>query len=169
MSMTEVDAFLQSLMTTAPAHLVTQVAWAWPICETLHFIGLVLMTGVVGVIDLHVLGGLRGIGFNALHRLLPWGIVGFVLCLTTGAMFFAAAPEQYFYNQAFHIKATALLFMGLNVTAFYLWAAPRLARGDGAAPAPAFARFMALLSLLLMVVVIGAGRMLTFFRPPFNW
>ena len=35
---------------------VLALPWAWPLCETFHFIGLCLLIGIVGMFDLRVLG-----------------------------------------------------------------------------------------------------------------
>ncbi len=42
--------------------------WVWPISESLHFCGLVLMAGTVGTFDMRVLGLGKGITPAALHR-----------------------------------------------------------------------------------------------------
>src|SRR5581483_5331404 len=47
---------------------VTKVPWMWPTCETLHFIGLCLLFGIVFLIDLRMLGIMKGVSFTALHR-----------------------------------------------------------------------------------------------------
>ena len=84
--------------------------WLWPFCETLHFMGLALLVGVVGVFDLRMLGMARGLPLGPLQRLMPWAILGFVVNLITGFMFFAGDPFQYIHNIAFAFK---LLFIGI--------------------------------------------------------
>src|SRR5688572_9341892 len=83
-------AAVQDLVTTRP--------WIWPAAETLHFIGLSLLFGVLFAINLRLLGGLRAVSFASLHRMLPWGMLGFGVNLITGMLFFIAAPEQYTEN-----------------------------------------------------------------------
>ena len=56
---------------------ITESKWMWPTCETLHFIGLSLLLGVVFLVDLRMLGVMKNVSFPTLHRLLPWGISGF--------------------------------------------------------------------------------------------
>ena len=34
--------------------------WGWPICETVHFLGLSLLVGTVGMFDLRLLGWASG-------------------------------------------------------------------------------------------------------------
>ncbi|HYV33140.1 MAG TPA: hypothetical protein VEO53_18780, partial [Candidatus Binatia bacterium] len=53
--------------------------WVWPASETLHFIGLALLLGVVLVVNLRMLGIGKNLPFAALHRMLPLGILGFAI------------------------------------------------------------------------------------------
>src|SRR6267154_2035210 len=80
------------------------VPWIWPACETLHFIGLALLMGCVGVLDLRMLGLAKGLELKPLQRLIPWGVGGFALNLVTGALFFIGNPYQYIRNIAFGYK-----------------------------------------------------------------
>ena len=60
------------------------IPWLWPLCETLHFIGLALLMAVVGLLDLRMLGFAKDIPLGPLQRLTPWGILGFAINLVTG-------------------------------------------------------------------------------------
>lgn len=161
------DALIDWLYGGWVSHLMNGYRWTWPIAESVHFTGLILLAGTVGAFDLRLLGLARGIRPAALHRLLRFGIAGFVLSLVTGLMFICGAPEQYFYNHAFHFKAASLLAMGINVSLFYRleFATVRALGPDERAPRRA--QVMAAISLFLLVAVMLFGRMLTFFRPPY--
>jgi hypothetical protein len=37
-------------------HFIGARAWVWPLCETFHFFGIVLLIGGVGLFDLRILG-----------------------------------------------------------------------------------------------------------------
>ena len=108
------SAILQSFSTwlkaTSLSWFVTHYPWVWPAAETLHFIGLAMLIGIVGLMDLRLLGLAKRLPFAALHRLLPCAISGFVICLVTGALFFAGDPFQYIQNAVFGFK---LLFIVL--------------------------------------------------------
>ena len=80
------------LESTPVGAFVNDYTWAWPIAESFHFIGLCLLIGTVGLFDLRLLGIGKQIPLSALHRLIPWGIFGFAINVTTGSMFLAAAP-----------------------------------------------------------------------------
>ena len=110
----------------------------------------------------------RGIPFQAIHRLIPWGIGAYLLNVLTGIVFFLGHPDQYFYNNAFRFKALFMAVAGLNVIAFYGTSAFRdLATLKGGMEAPMRAKIIAGTSLAMWVSVLICGRLLTFFRPPF--
>jgi hypothetical protein len=152
---------------TPVSSFVLTYRWVWPISETLHFCGLTLMAGTVGMFDLRVLGVGRGIAPSSLHRLLRYGLAGFALSVLTGLLFIAGTPDQYFYNLAFKVKVVCLLLTGLNALLFYSLEFKQVAALGPSEDAPFGAKFMAAVSLLLLAGVMCAGRMLTFFRPPY--
>src|ERR1044071_1217352 len=82
--------------------------WGWPAAESVHFIGLSLLVGMIFLFDLRLLGLGKRIPIAALHKLIPWGLSGYALNLLSGSFFLMAAPDQYIYNPAFHFK---MLFM----------------------------------------------------------
>src|SRR5678815_4053003 len=86
----------------SPVATLMRTAWAWPIAESLHFLGLCLLVGTIGAFDLRLLGVGKRIPIEAMHRFIPWGIAGFVLNASTGAMFLLTEPDQYIYNPSFH-------------------------------------------------------------------
>jgi len=140
--------------------------WGWPIVEIVHFTGLCLLFGAVGTFDLRMLGAVKGVSMNALHRLIPFGIAGFALSVASGVMFVVAAPDQYIYNPAWQTKMALLAVAGLNMAGFYLTTARRVkALGPDDAP-PLAARVFAGVSLAAWLGVIAAGRVITAFRPP---
>ena len=82
--------------------------WEWPIAESLHFVGLSMLIGTVGIFDLRLMGVARRIPLSALHRLIPWGIAGFVVNILTGICFITNAAGQYMYNPAFQLKMLSM-------------------------------------------------------------
>ena len=136
----------------------------WPIAETLHFIGLCLLIGAVGIFDLRLVGVGKSVPVRALKRLLPWGVSGFILCIGTGLLFVAGnafAPGEYLKNISFLFKMLCLVLAGLNLLAFHLTgmnqAVDAVGSGDDA---PFGAKAMGAASLALWVGVIVFGRFL---------
>lgn len=140
-------------------------AWAWPLAESVHFIGLSLLIGSVGIFDLRLLGLAPRIPLAALHRLIPWGLLGFALNVTTGLLFLMTEPDQYILNPAFHFKMLFILFAGLNALMFYLTVGETALAPAVAVRAPRAAVVIGAISLSLWLCVIIAGRFLTFYRP----
>ena len=119
-----------------------------------------LLLGIVLVVNLRMLGIGRNLSFAALHRLLPWGILGFSINSITGMLFFIATPEQYTQNVAFHWKMVLLLLAGVNVLYFTVFDEPwALQAGDDA---PLASKVIAASAIFLWVGVIYCGRMLPF-------
>jgi hypothetical protein len=132
--------------------------WGWPIMEIVHFTGLCLLIGAVGAFDLRMVGLVTNISLPALHKLVPFGVLGFVLSACSGFLFVVSAPDQYLYNPAWQLKMALLGVAGLNMALFYLTAA----RGLRALPAgvvpPLIARVFAGVSLTAWFGVIACGR-----------
>ena len=145
-------------------------AWGWTVAEIVHFTGLCLLIGTVGMFDLRMIGLVKGLSMAALHKLVPYGVLGFVLSATSGFMFVVSTPDQYLYNPAWQTKMVLLALAGLNMALFYAVAAKRVyTLGPDEAP-PLAARVFAAVSLLSWFGVIAAGRVITAFRPPsFFW
>src|SRR4026208_211241 len=89
--------------------------WVWPLCETLHFMGLARLIGIVGVFDLRMLGMAKALPVGPLQRLMPWAIAGFTINLVTGFLFFAGDPFQYIHNVAFALRVICIGGAGANV------------------------------------------------------
>ena len=144
--------------------------WAWPLCETFHFIGVCLLIGIVGTFDLRVLGVARGLPLASLKRLLPWGVFGFVLCVITGLLFVLGIRANLVGDNAFDVimrdlwLQLKLLFMalaGLNLLAFYVTGTARAADAVGAGDdAPPLAKAIAGASLFLWLGVVVFGRLI---------
>ena len=101
------------------ARYVNDEPWTWISSETLHFIGLSLLVGIVLLIDLRALGVLRAVPFTALERLLPWAALGFAVNIVTGMLFFVARPDFYTENPAFYWKLLFVLLASANTLYFF--------------------------------------------------
>jgi len=139
---------------------VTDTPWMWPTCETMHFIGLSLLCGVVFVVDLRILGVMKGVSFASLHRLLPWAALGFGVNVVTGMLFFVGIPGQYIHNAAFYWKIGLVMLAGANALYFTLFDEPwSLGPGEDA---PLTAKIAASSAMVLWIAVMYCGSMLPF-------
>jgi hypothetical protein len=156
-----------TLRTSPPGVWIRHSVWGWPVLESLHFIGMSVLIGTIGLFDLRLLGFARGVPYAALHRLIPVGIGAYTLNLLTGLCFLSGMPDQYLWNPAFRFKLAFMAVAGLNVLFFYSRVFKRLGTLAADAAPPLGARVAGAVSLTMWIGVMSAGRLLTFFRPPY--
>ena len=143
--------------------------WAWPLCEILHFVGLILLFGAVGTFDLRMLGVGKGLPLSLLNRLVPWGIFGFGLCVITGLIFVTGIESNIGTHPYIVLKTNAWLqwkliliaLAGLNLLAFHLTGMQK--KIETLAPydeAPRLAKVMCGLSLVIWLGVVYCGRLI---------
>jgi hypothetical protein len=134
--------------------------WAWKSLETIHFMGLCLLFGVVLVANLRLLGWMRNAPLEGFHRLLPWGVWGFVANSVTGMLFFIGQAFQYVENPAFHLKMLCILVAGADV--LYLTWHEEVWEMEAGATASALVKVLAASQIVLWIGVIYFGRMLPY-------
>ena len=143
--------------------------WGWPIIESIHFLGLCLLIGTVGLFDLRLLGVANTISISELHRLVPIGVAGYLINVLTGTMFLSTAPDQYLYNPAVQTKFFFMLVAGLNMIYFYASTATDIKSGSVNSRLISRAKLIAAISLACWCAVIISGRLITYYRPPYHW
>jgi hypothetical protein len=160
------EALRHFFMKLPMRHVMMDTRWAWPTAESIHFLGLTMLIGTVGMFDLRLMGIGRQIAPAALHRLIKYGVMGFCMNVLTGLCFLSAAPDQYIYNPAFRWKVIFLTCAGLNIAVFYTSQFRKVRTLGPGEEIPRVARLVGFASLSLWMGVITAGRLLTFYRPP---
>jgi len=144
---------------------MTHDKWWWAFLMDLHFLGLVLLIGTVGALDLRIMGFARQLPLEPLHRLVPWSLAGFGINLVTGLLAFIGMPEFYTLDYAFWVKLLAILLLGMNAAAFYLSGVfdgvKDLGPGEDA---PLSAKLVAASSLGLWFAVIILGRYIQYYQ-----
>ena len=147
------------------ADLMTANKYWWAFMMALHFIGLVMIIGAVGALDLRMLGFAKEFPIASMHRFVPWALAGFAINVVTGILAFIGMPDFYTYDIAFWIKILAILLLGLNAAAFYLTDTFKVVEHMGPGEdAPPPAKFIAASSLLLWFGVITFGRYIQFYQ-----
>ncbi|MGC4029784.1 MAG: hypothetical protein QM696_13040 [Steroidobacteraceae bacterium] len=142
-------------------------AWVWSVCEMIHYVGMSLIVGLIGLLDLRILGFCKSLPIGALKPFVPIAIAGFVANLITGFIFVSGnpvgGPGAYLDNLSFQCKLVVLGIAFINLVIFRLtglehevYATP--ANGD----APGSAKVIAVVSLLSWAFIIFFGRMLMY-------
>ena len=150
-------AFFEWLTSSPWANAMNGPEWAFPVVESLHFIGFALLIGTIAIVDFRLLGLMRRLHepaelAAALNR---FTLAGLALMLTTGPLMFSADAVRYHVNPSFQIKMNVLLV----TLVFYFAIHRRLVRRG---LSPMMAKVLAVVSLTLWTTVIGAGRMIAF-------
>ena len=155
--------------TSAISTVALYSRWAWPAAETVHFLGLSLSFGVLLAVNLRILGVMRQIPFADVHRLLPWGMLGFGANLITGMFFFVGQPGQYTSSTPFYWKIVFLVIAGANFLYLTVFGKPwgRAAGSEARFDASVVDKAMAIVSMAAWLAVLYAGRMLPFLGKAF--
>ncbi|MFC4255747.1 DUF6644 family protein [Croceibacterium xixiisoli] len=141
---------------------VREVGWVYPWVNVLHLLGLVMLVGGIGLLDLRVLGLFRDLPLAILSRVLtPVAVIGFVVQLLTGLLLFAADGPTLANAALFQAKLVLLALVMVNAGAFRVaWARqPAHIRRH---PTPAL-RLSALASLLLWLTIAALGRLIAYY------
>lgn len=132
---------------------------AYPLANTLHLLGLVLLVGGIGLLDLRVAGAFRALPLAPLARYMtPLALAGLAILLPTGAILFAADAVALAQSDMFLRKLVLIAIALVNALAFrWLWQS-RFEAGV----VPAGAKLMALASLALWLAVATLGRLIAY-------
>lgn len=135
--------------------LATHIAetWWFPLLESLHVVGMVVLIGAILMVDLRLMRIAAGHYSHTtlIEELTPWAWAGFVLACVTGVGLFITRASAYVENTAFLIKVVLLILAGANVA----WLHGRTLR----TPAhPFMLRSAGAVSLVVWAGVVLTGR-----------
>ncbi|RUU01060.1 hypothetical protein EOD23_22210 [Mesorhizobium sp. USDA-HM6] len=151
--------FLAGIEQLAPARWLKASFVAYPVVNALHVMAIgALLTSVV-LMDLRICGAFRSLPQAAFVALLRrTALVAFAGALVTGLLLFSVKASTYAATTVFLVKMTLILLAGINFLAFR-W----LGRGRGGdEPAGGLAAMLAVLSMMLWISVLMAGRLIGF-------
>lgn len=155
-------SFLESLTFGPVGTFVATTLWAYPLLETLHSLGMALLVGALGLVNLRVIGYKAELPLLGTRELLPIAWIGFVVNAVSGALLFTSDAVYFFDSWTFRIKMTLIVLGGLNAWLLgrRMFAPARAAGGDFAPSTGA--KLIAASSLVFWVGAIVAGRLLAY-------
>lgn len=135
--------------------------WVYPAANVLHIVGVVLLIGGIGVVDLRVAGLLRRLPLVPLSRVLtPIAVAGLIVQACSGLVMFAADGEALAGSATFRLKLVLIAAALANAIAFRMaWRRRPNKLGFVLLPV---ARLSAVLSILLWFSVATAGRLIAY-------
>jgi hypothetical protein len=157
----------QWLEQTSIGATIRDSSWLFPVIESIHVLGIVVLVGSTGLFDLRLLGRgfLRDRPVSQVKReATPWVWSSFAVMAVTGSLMFSHEATKCYTSWFFRIKVVLIALAGLNAMIFELGAYRRLAAWDDAdTVAPRSARVAAWASLTLWAFIVGAGRGIAYF------
>lgn len=134
---------------------------AYPIANLVHILGLVMLVGGIGILDLRLIGFFRRIPTAALaSALTPIAAAGLVLMLPSGATMFASDAATLVNSWTFRTKLLLIALAVANAIAFrFLWH-KHIDEWD--LKPPRWGQTMAAASILLWLTVAALGRWIAY-------
>ena len=161
---TLVQGWFQWLENTGLAATVRESVWAYPIVETVHILGFVILVGSAAMFDLRLLGASRRLPVSATARhLLTSSRASLLVVVPSGLLLFMSNATALSINPAFRLKLVLLAAAGLNAYIFHRWPFKTVKVWNRKVRAPAAAKISAVISLLLWAGVITCGRFIAYF------
>ena len=154
----------QWLEQTSVGTAIRESLWLFPVIETVHIFGIILLVGGTSILDLRLMGlTFRDEPVSKLaQQFLPWAWAGFIIQVTTGLLMFASEATKMYGNLGFQIKMLLILLAGVNAFAFHMLAYRKVATWDDAPVAPLSARCAGCFLILLWFGIAAAGRWIAF-------
>ena len=157
----QVAPIFLALQESALGHAMRSSPVLYPAVEILHIIGFVVLVGSILALDLRMLGLGRAIAIAPMAQLLlPLSRFGFLLAISMGFLLFSADASHVVRNPAFQAKLLLIAAALVNVVIAHRGPWRRVALWHGEAPAGA--KVTALVSLLLWLGVVCAGRLIAY-------
>jgi hypothetical protein len=130
-------------------------AWAYPLLEVLHLLGVALLLGNLVLLELRVFGLGAALPAQPLARLsLTLASAGFVLAAGSGLTMFGTMPQELLSNRVFTAKMFLIMLAACNAAWFH--ARGSLDKLDGPA------RALMVVSTLIWLLVLSCGRWIAY-------
>ena len=126
-----------------------------------HAVGLAVLVGSVTVIDLSLLGFVRGISQRAMAGLVKFAWFGLFVNATSGVALFFSEANKAFYSWSFRLKIS-LMVLGVISTVILNRTVLLPARAGVANRSQANVKLQVFISLALWMSVIVVGRLMSY-------
>jgi len=154
--------FLAWLDDTPLSHWIAETTWVYPTLETMHTVGMALLIGSLGLIDLRVLGFKPELPLTETQRLLPLTWLGFTLNAFSGTLLFISDSVMFYSSYTFRIKIALIVLGGINAALLGRTVFQTSASAGASSPPTAGAKWIAGTSLVFWFGAIIAGRLIAY-------
>lgn len=159
-----VQGFVTWLSETPPSVLIQNVAWIIPLTQVIHICCIAIVMAAMALIDFRLLGlGGRSMSVSDLvTRHLPWVWSALVVLLISGSILIIGEPARSLMNPAFILKMSMLICVIVVTLTFQSAIQRNVAFWELSAPRRNAAKLMALVSILLLIAIVFAGRWIAY-------
>lgn len=134
-------------------------AYVW--ANLVHLLGLVMLVGGIGLLDLRIAGLFKSIPAQAASRVLTrFAVAGLILQVPSGFTLFAADAVPLMRSETFRWKMVLIAVALANAVAFRVLWRRHIDGIDPFIPLPA--RFMAAMSVALWLWIGALGRLIAY-------
>ncbi len=157
-------AFCEWLSNTPLSLLIQNVSWIIPTVQSIHILCIAIVISSVFMLDLRLLKVIgRGQPTAAYaNRFLPWIWITLPVLLVTGSILIIAEPARSLENPSFQLKMSVLILAMITTFVFQRPLARDPAFWEESPGREVTAKAIALLSLVLWIVIVFAGRWIAY-------
>jgi len=162
--MSSILELAETIQNSAFGVTLAESAYAFPIIEGIHLIGLSISVGLIILTDLRLIGVfLRHIPvLDVLHGLRPFVLGGFAVIFISGSLLFWSEAATVLASPPFPFKLFFIFLGGLNALYFEFVLAKQKPVQENHAVLPKKVRYAGLASLTLWTLVIICGRLIPY-------
>ncbi len=158
------QTLLLALQNTGIAVAIREGNNFFPWIECVHVLGLTIVIGSIGIVDL------RLIGLTSRDRtvaqttagVLPLTWCAFALAAITGALLFCSNAVTYAHNSYFQAKIALIAIAGLNMSIYHILSAGRAGDWRTGGQTPLRFKIVGAASLSLWIGIVACGRWIGF-------
>jgi uncharacterized membrane protein len=160
------DDFINWLSATPVSLVIQKAFWIIPTVQTVHILAISVVLAAMAMFDLRLLGlaGKRNSIAAYSRRFMPWLWVALVVLAASGSILIVGEPKRALGNVFFLLKM-CMLATAIIVTLGFQVVLKRDLKSGGSDLAPTHftvAKITGLLSLVLWVGIVVAGRLIAY-------
>jgi hypothetical protein len=155
-------AFLEWLQGTPVGVMVAESLWGYPTFETMHTLGMAMLIGSLGLINLRILGYKPELPLVGVRQLLPLAWLGFTLNAISGALLFTSDAVYFFESYTFRIKMVLIVLGGINAALLGQKVFREAAAGAPPVAVTTGAKWLAGTSLVFWFAAVCGGRLIAY-------
>ena len=163
----DLQAFFETLQDGALASSIRESTMLYPILLSTHLMGMGLFGGMIAMTDLRILGvAMTKYPMDDVHnQLRPYKHLGLTLVVICGLLLAWSKAALYWPNPYFKLKLALLLAVAIHALVYRQSVYKSLGEMDKAGVATNTAKTAAILSLILWVSLVAAGRWIGYWEP----